>query len=173
MPIGVYVRKLRPLADRFWEKVDVRGPDECWPWTACKLPPYGYGQINDHGRARLASHVCWELHFGPIPDGMDVLHSCDNPPCVNPAHLFLGTDADNTADKMAKGRHRYGLGKRYGNERVPPKGEEHGMSKMTAAQVIEIRQMRGTQRAIGDHFGITQAQVSNIKLRKHWKEVRP
>lgn len=86
----------------FWAKVDRRGPDECWEWTTGR-ERYGYG----HSVLGTASRVAWELTNGPIPDGQRVLHSCDNPPCCNPRHLFLGTQLDNVRDMMAKGRHRY------------------------------------------------------------------
>lgn len=103
----------RPLADRFWEKVDKNGSvhpvlgTRCWMWTA-SLGTAGYGQIGVGGRGVPpgASHrVSWELHFGPIPDGLNVLHKCDVKPCVNPAHFFLGTLLDNNADMKAKGRY--------------------------------------------------------------------
>lgn len=94
--------KPRPLADRFWEKV--RKTDGCWEWLAytCK---FGYGRIGGvRGQVLDAHRVSWELHNGPIPEGICVLHHCDNPPCTNPDHLFLGTLSDNLADMYAKGR---------------------------------------------------------------------
>lgn len=102
------------LSDRFWAKVD-RNPDGCWLWTGSKSS-HGYGQlfsmVGGH-RAVLHTHrISWELHNGPIPDGLWVLHRCDVRPCVRPDHLFLGTRQDNTDDMMAKGRHRYGTWKR-------------------------------------------------------------
>jgi len=102
-----------PIADRFWPKVDKNGsaPEHCpelgpcWVWTGAHVP-WGYGQIGLTGRKNGRAHVVsWEMHNGPIPDGLWVLHKCDNPPCVRPDHLFLGTVQDNTADMIAKGRH--------------------------------------------------------------------
>lgn len=87
---------------RFWAKVDKTG--DCWVWTAATNPK-GYGQFYVEGM-RLAHRVSWILAHGPIPDDLCVLHRCDHPPCVNPAHLFLGTYADNNHDRDAKGRQR-------------------------------------------------------------------
>jgi len=103
MPTGQFIHTKRPLEERFWEKVDVRGPDECWPWTR-KHNPKGYGQFRKDKMVQ-AHRMAWELTNGPIPDGLDVLHTCDNPPCCNPHHLFLGTNDDNMRDMNSKGRH--------------------------------------------------------------------
>lgn len=93
-----------PLTERFWRKVDKSaGPEGCWPWTGSRHG-FGYGFVSAGGKRRGAHRVSWELANGPIPDGLSVCHRCDNPPCVNPAHLFLGTVGDNTRDMMAKGR---------------------------------------------------------------------
>jgi hypothetical protein len=103
----------RPLAERFWEKVDKNGPThpvlrtQCWLWTAKRLPR-GYGEIAINGKDRARTHrVSWEMHFGAIPERRWVLHRCDNPSCVRPDHLFLGTHLDNMADMRAKGRGTY------------------------------------------------------------------
>jgi hypothetical protein len=94
---------------RFWAKVS-KG-DGCWIWTGSRNPK-GYGRLNTGNRVRLAHAISWELSHGAVPDGLWVLHRCDNPPCVRPDHLWLGTAADNTADMVAKGRQRFfGLGR--------------------------------------------------------------
>lgn len=98
--------KRQPLED-FWCRADSsEGPHHCWIWRGAVTAPMGYGNVKVDGRNIGAHRRAWELAHGPIPEGMFVLHRCDNPPCVNPAHLFLGTHADNMADMKAKGRVR-------------------------------------------------------------------
>lgn len=91
------------LSERFYRKVALIPFHSCWEWTGRKNHE-GYGSIYDGSSRALAHRVSWKLHHGPIPPGMCVLHACDNPSCVNPAHLFLGTQSDNVADMMAKDR---------------------------------------------------------------------
>lgn len=104
-----------PFPERFWDKVDQSGgPDACWPWMGARNKPHttrrGTEFPGDHGRVRLAGQlmlahrVAYELEKGPIPDGEKVLHSCDNPPCCNPAHLSTGTQSQNLAEAYARGR---------------------------------------------------------------------
>lgn len=99
----------RDPVERFWEHVDVRGPDDCWPWLA-GCYPNGYGRMgmgsraDDSRRDVMAHRFAWELEHSEIPKGMNVCHQCDNPPCVNVEHLFLGTQADNLVDMHNKGR---------------------------------------------------------------------
>lgn len=93
----------KTLEERFWPKVDRRGPDECWPWLAQRQQRRGnYGRFRD----RMAHRVAYELHYGVAPGELMVCHTCDNPPCVNPAHLWLGSAAENVEDCIRKGRFR-------------------------------------------------------------------
>lgn len=95
------------LATRFWAKVDISERDGCWPWIGYVKPHTGYGQISlgrNGDPAAKAHRVAWELTNGPVPEGMCVLHRCDNRPCVRPDHLFLGTIGDNNRDRCTKGR---------------------------------------------------------------------
>jgi hypothetical protein len=106
--VNPHGRPCIPLPDRFWPKVDKRGEDECWEWQGSRSR--GYGRIligGAKGRPYQAHRIAWELTVGHrLPDSIMVLHRCDNPPCVNPAHLFLGTQLDNMRDCAAKGRTR-------------------------------------------------------------------
>lgn len=106
--------------------------------------------------------MAWEMAHGPIPAGMHVCHKCDNPPCVNPAHLFLGTEADNAHDRDRKGR------------QVAPRGEEHGCARLNESDVREIRALRGslTQVEIGRRYGIRQTTVSEIQRGNLWSHVK-
>jgi hypothetical protein len=158
----------RPLADRFWAKVDKNGPTvrpdlgPCWHWTGALQGSgtrYGSIGVGGGGKTGRASRVSWEIANGPIPKGMQVLHRCDNTRCVNVAHLFLGTHQDNMDDRSAKGRGR------------SVAGERHYRAKLTAAQVEEIRTAPSTQRAIGARFGISQRQVWSIKHGTSWASV--
>src|ERR1700686_3375768 len=132
---------LRAIATetRFWKKVIKAAPDECWLWTD-SLIRTGYGYLWANRRNVEAHRFSWEIHNGPIPAGLYVLHRCDVRHCVNPSHLFLGTKADNNADKCAKGRQARQL------------GQTNGAAKLNPLQVIGIPALYAsglTQDAIG------------------------
>lgn len=104
--VKTHVLNVEPLEVRFWKFVDKRGPDECWGWKGTTNNT-GYGNISVHQRPKQAHRVSYELNIGPIPEGMDVCHTCDNPPCTNPNHLFAGTRQDNVDDMIAKERGKW------------------------------------------------------------------
>lgn len=104
-------RRGAPDPERFWKRVDRRSDDECWVWIGHQIEPWLYGRFYlSKARGYIRAHrYSYELNVGLIPDGMLVLHRCDNPPCVNPAHLRIGTHEDNMADKVARGRSGRGV----------------------------------------------------------------
>lgn len=173
---------------RFWDKVDKDGPtmphmeSACWVWTTGKNS-HGYGHFHI-GRGLFYAHrVSWILHNGQIPHdgsyhGICVCHRCDNPSCVNPSHLFLGTHTDNARDKEIKGRANKARGDMNGARLHPesvPRGELHGLAKLTASEVQEIRaiyQAGGfTKTTIGSMFHVTRVAISHIICRKTWKHI--
>jgi len=161
-----------PLEDRFWAKVQRGGPDDCWLWLAGTFYR-GYGQIRvglpgERVQKRSAHRVSWELAHGPIPEGLFVCHACDTPACVNPAHLFLGTNADNVADMFAKGRNRTN----------PPRGETHSSAVLTEAQAREILERYaaapkkfGLQRQFGREYGVNSRTINVLVKRHTWKHL--
>jgi hypothetical protein len=143
--------KRKGLTERFW--LNVNKTETCWLWTASGST-FGYGTIRFRGKAYQSHRLSYELHNGPIPDGLCVLHRCDNPPCVRPAHLFLGTKKDNAVDMAAK---------------------ERATSHLTADDVREIRRLYAaggvTMKQIGKKFGVHQVSVSHIVRRLRWAHV--
>lgn len=149
--------------ERFWSKVDCSGgADTCWLWTAGTTSD-GYGKFAYEGKSRGAHIVSWVLTRGAIPDGLFVCHNCpggDNRLCVNPAHLWLGSNLANLADRDAKGRQ--------------PIGTRNGRAKLTENDVREIRRLADAgvfQREIGRRFGVSHALVSFIVQRRQWRHV--
>lgn len=165
---------LKPTTnERFWAKVDTSG--DCWKWTAsCNRK--GYGQFRYDGRWKRAHRFSWELHNGAaIPVGLFVCHHCDNPACVRPDHLFLGTHEDNMRDMVEKGHGSGGRGPRTGERLASsPRGERHGAHKLMAKDVSRIRQMYAmggwTQAALGRHFGVHTAQIGRIVRHENWRQ---
>lgn len=157
----------RHLSERFWRHVDERGPTvraelgPCWVWTG-SVVGRGYGKLGgDGGRTVLAHRVSYEIHVGATA-GMHVCHRCDNPPCVNPSHLFLGTDKTNSDDREAKGRG------------VPPPvrpGDTNGSAKLSGSQVAEIRALFGVMKMgeIAAKYGVSPSAVNKIKSGETWK----
>jgi hypothetical protein len=158
------------LADQLARFIDKTG--DCWLWTGGKNKG-GYGVIFDtkQRKTRIASRVIWESTNGLIPDGLFVLHRCDNPPCVNPEHLFLGTPHDNNQDMMRKGRCAT-FGDANWRRQNPPKGERNGRAKLTREIVEEIRSRFAaggeTQTALAREYGVIQAHISRILKREAW-----
>ncbi len=144
--------------ERFWKYVNKIDKDSCWNWTGAKIKK-DYGHIRIKDKMILTHRFSWELHFGKIPEGLCVLHKCDNPPCVNPNHLFLGTIADNNKDRDDK--------KRCVNLR----GEMHGCAKLTLNQVKQIQDLKGKflQREIAKMFNVSRANIGRIHRNKIWK----
>ena len=161
----VYTR--RSLASRFWHKVENRGPDDCWEWQAYRdRDGYGHIRMDDLAHTDAGAHrVSYELAFGHIPDGMMVCHRCDNPRCVNPEHLFLGTNTDNMRDRSAKGR------------KAGPAGIKQHNSKLTEEQVKAIRERYAaggvTMYQLAAEYGVGAGPICNIIHRKSWKHVHP
>lgn len=144
--------------ESFLKCVVKSGANGCWNWTK----PSGkernrYGRRGSRRNEHYAHRRSWEIYKGPIPDGLEVLHKCDNPPCVNPDHLFLGTQQDNIDDADKKGRLL--------------RGERHGNAKLTNVQVDEIRRLipLKTQRVIAAQFGVTRQTISDIKIGRRRK----
>ena len=162
----------------------------CLEWTAYKNPQ-GYGRCKTGlgGQMLYAHRLAYFLATGTDPGEMLVCHTCDNPSCVNPAHLFLGTYSDNLRDMLTKGREnpvrgnnhharlrpeRMARGDSHGSRLHPercPRGESNGSAKLTAADIPNIRSDKRTQKTIAAEYGISRTQISNIKLRVTWAHV--
>lgn len=151
----------RSIAESFWSKVVIL--DACWKWIG-QTNGVGYGKIergNNPKKIFLAHRVSWQIHFGDIPGKLHVLHKCDNPPCCNPSHLFLGTNSDNHRDKIIKGRQAKG-------DKFP-----HTILSITDVRLIRELYSNGiTQQQLAKEYGLCQAgNISLIVNRKSWKHV--
>lgn len=159
---------------RFWSKAIADG--SCLIWMANRNHR-GYGMVGQFGKMRIAHRVAWELaNNRKIPTGMSVCHHCDNPPCVKPAHLFLGTAKDNSRDMFQKGRANPPVGDRNGSRLHPervPKGEENANSKLTANDVRRIRRLyvprgRYSARQLAREYGVHHDTVEKVIHRENW-----
>ncbi len=173
---------------RFWSRVDrSAGPDACWLWVGGTFHSFGYGVMKFSGKNHGAHRIAFELSIGPIAEGLCVCHSCDNPSCCNPRHLWLGTSAENTADRVAKGRSArgekmkcktYHYGSNHWSNRNPERvarGERQGRARLTDDDVREIRrryaQDSATLTVLGREFGVTKQAIALIVKRKNWAHV--
>lgn len=145
--------KFVPAVERFWIKV--QKTEGCWEWTGARVS--GYGVLGMNGTSVKAHRFSWELHNGPIPKGLHVCHHCDNRKCIRPDHLFLGTDADNIADAVSKGR--------------MARGSRQALSKLTPDEVKQVRALLAegrTARDIASRFGVFHTTIQAIKEGKSW-----
>lgn len=149
------------LEDRFWNRVE-KTDDGCWLWNGSRTER-GYGRIGGSDKKVLLAHrLSWKIHFGE-PRGLCVLHRCDNPPCVNPDHLFLGTVLENNEDMREKGR---------GTRPPYHSGESHPRAKLTLEEVLQIRSSysprKVTRSQLADRFGVSEGTIKAILSRRNW-----
>ena len=139
-------------AKRFWSRVK-RLDSGCWEWTGT-VDGCGYGLITIKNKSHRTHRLYWAMSMGPIAAGLLVLHKCDNPPCLNPAHLFLGTNKDNAVDKIKKGR------------------QGPGRAKLTRQEATEIRRLYATgnyfQRELANLYGVSRSTIATISLGRSW-----
>jgi hypothetical protein len=144
--------------DKFWSKIDKSGP--CWEWTG-RLSRTGYGNFDVDQKPTYVHRISFELANGPITNGLHVLHQCDNRKCVNPSHLFLGTQQDNMKDMNAKGRHKFGR----------HLGTKNPSARLTEQQVLEIRSLKESRHALAAKYQVAVCTIDDIKSRKTWKHI--
>lgn len=161
---GQYVPS--PAFDRIMEHIRVT-PQGCWEWQGYRTRQ-GYGHLclaGYHGRMVFAHRVVWEQRHGPVPAGKILMHECDNPPCVNPKHLRLGTHLENRRDAIQKGR-----------PRNTARGERHGRARLRPNQVSEIRRLRAQGvklKTLAARFGMSESSISGIALNQSWRHLWP
>ena len=164
MKDGVWDHFWSKLTSRFWSHVDRRSDDECWEWTATKRYEYGFLRVWElPGHPEIRAHrISWWLTRGAIPENTYVLHACDNPGCVNPNHLSLGSAADNAQDMVRKGRH--------GSKR----GEKNHFTRLKEDEVKEIRRLTlagVSVHELAEQFGVSKSCIYMIRQGHNWKHV--
>lgn len=150
--------------EKFWANVDVRGPEECWAFLKKSRNEYGHGLVGYHKKLWKAHRLAWTLwHKQDIPEGGQVLHRCDNAPCCNPSHLYIGTPADNVRDMVERGRCS------------KLKGEQTSNAKLKEHDVRRIRELwasgEHSQAAIGRMYGVTPPCIRDIIIGRQWAHV--
>lgn len=153
------------LADLFWMCVEIGAPEECWPWRG-KTAKAGYGRCPKGlaGENGLAHRTAYAFTHGCVPEGLWVLHSCDNRPCCNPGHLFLGNALSNVEDMDGKGR----------RVNAPSPGSKNGFAKLTETSVVDIRRrisLGEKMPALAAEYGVTRQNIRYIRNRTAWKHV--
>lgn len=159
---SIKLKSRETLADRLNAMYIPEPNSGCWLWIGALSKDGGYGQISVDGKMRKAHRMMYEMHRARIPQGMEACHTCDNPCCVNPDHLFAGSHLDNMADRERKRR------------RTAPRGSKHAGSKLDESQVLEIRNLIGTKtyKEIADCYGVHKSLIYLINKGSKWAHIR-
>lgn len=143
-----------------WKNVKIKRSDECWEWTKYKLKN-GYGEMGINNKVYLVHRIVYEQIYGYIPDGLYILHKCNNPSCCNPKHLYLGTQKDNMKQMSEDGR--------------SARGEKSSSAKLKVEDVLEIRKLYSTEKyyhwELGEMFGVSRQQITKILNNQNWKHI--
>ncbi len=147
---------MKPVKERLIDGIEIVTESGCWIWMRSTIEK-GYGRISVKQKSNLAHRASYREFVGEIPDGMCVLHRCDNPPCINPDHLFLGTHMDNTKDKIKKGRQKCGF---------------HNSANTKEKDVLFIRRSNENAAVLAERFNLTSDSIGNIRNYKTWKNIK-